>query len=119
MSARSRQAQAPEGQRGLPANLFGICFGLAGLAQIWTTVHELGETAQWPSVALWLVTAAVWLVTVFAYAQRMVARHALRAELAHGVQGPFVSLAAIVPMLLGVALAGYQRPLGEGVLSPV
>ncbi|WP_433445964.1 TDT family transporter [Streptomyces sp. CA-142005] len=99
----------------MPANLFGICFGLAGLAQMWTTVHELGETAQWPGVALWLVTAVVWLVSVVAYAQRVVARHVWRAELGHPVQGPFVSLAAIVPMLLGVALARYQRPLGESV----
>ncbi|MEU1598502.1 TDT family transporter [Streptomyces sp. NPDC005708] len=99
----------------MPANLFGICFGLAGLAQMWTTVHDLGETASWPGVALWLVTAAIWLGTVLAYVKRLAVRYAWRAELAHPVQGPFVSLAAIVAMLLGVAVADYERPLGEGV----
>jgi tellurite resistance protein len=114
MMSQSPQPQA-EVQRALPANLFGICFGLAGLAQMWTTVHDLGETAPWPGVALWLVTAAIWLGTVLAYIKRLAVRHAWRAELAHPVQGPFVSLAAIVAMLLGVAVADDERPLGEGV----
>ncbi|MER5912441.1 TDT family transporter [Streptomyces sp. NPDC001982] len=101
--------------RALPANLFGVCFGIAGLAEMWTTVHDLGGTARWPGAALWLMAGAAWLVTVLVYAKRLVARRAWRAELGHPVQGPFVSVAAIVVMLLGVALAGYQRPVGEGV----
>lgn len=100
----------------VPANLFGVGFGLCGLAQMWSAV--LGEARGhtfWPVATAWLLAAAVWLVTLVAYVAGARSSRPVRALLAHPVQGPFTALAAIVPMLLGVALARYDRPAGEAV----
>ncbi len=50
----------------LTANLFAVAFGLAGLAQAWSTVTQPAGAAEWPGDALWIVAAAVWLITLIA-----------------------------------------------------
>lgn len=93
-------------------NLFAISFGVAGLAQAWTTAHR--SVAAPPAVAdaLWIVDGAVWIVTLALYLRSLAAGHRWRTELADHVFGPFVSVPAIVGLLLSGGLAGHARAAG-------
>ena len=99
----------------LPPNLFAIPFGLAGLAQCWTVGHDLGTAPGWPGNALWVVTAAVWLLVAGAWFSRHWRPADLARELADPTTGPFVAVSAIVPMLLGAALARQLPTAGHVV----
>ncbi|MFG1807880.1 TDT family transporter [Streptomyces sp. NPDC049040] len=107
-------APAPAGVR-LTPNLFGIGFGLAGLAQAWTVATDTVDVPAWPSYVLWILAATIWLVTLVAYIRNVTAQGRLRTELPDPVMGPFTALIAIVPMLLGIALAPHARTAGEVV----
>jgi tellurite resistance protein len=98
-------------------NVFGIPFGLGGLAQCWATAHAVAGTPRWPADALWILTAAVWVASLIWYGRDVVRGGRLRTELTDPVFSPFTSLIVIVPMLLGVALAGHARSAGELVFG--
>jgi tellurite resistance protein len=98
-------------------NVFGMPFGLCGLAQAWATAHVVSGIPRWPSDALWLVAATVWLACVIWYGHDVVRGGRLRTELRDPVFGPFIAVIVIVPMLLGVALAGHSRPAGDIVFG--
>lgn len=98
-------------------NVFGVPFGLCGLAQCWATAHTVAGTPRWPADALWIITAAVWVATLIWYARDVVRGGRLRTELSDPVFAPFTALIVIVPMLLGVALAGHARPAGVVVFG--
>ncbi len=93
-------------------NVFGVPFGLCGLAQCWSTAHTVAGTPRWPADLLWIITAAVWVATLIWYARDVVRGGRLRTELSDPVFAPFTALIVIVPMFLGVALAGHIRPAG-------
>jgi tellurite resistance protein len=100
----------------LTPNAFGIGFSIAGLAACWVAAANTGLVPTWPANVLWLLAAAVWVVTVVMYARNVVAGgRSFRSELGDPTFGPFVALLAIVPMLLGVALAGHARTAGVTV----
>lgn len=92
-------------------------FGLAGLAQAWTAAKDTVDAPSWPADCLWILAAAVWLVTLVSYLRNLVAQGRLRTDPADPVLGPFTALAFIVPMLLGVALAPHARIAGEVVYA--
>lgn len=100
----------------LTPNLFGICFGIAGLAEAWAAATPLGVPARVPDV-LWAVTAVCWAVTVIAYIHDTIRSGRLHSELSDPIFGPFIALVPIVLMLLGVALADYARPAGLVVFA--
>jgi tellurite resistance protein len=99
----------------LPANLFAVAFGLAGLAQAWSTVTKLAGASDWPANVLWIVTALTWLITLAAYLANVTARRRWATELPDPTFGPFTVLIFIVPMLLGARLAEQARGAGEVV----
>lgn len=99
----------------LTPNLFGVAFGTAGLAQCWTAARNTAGAAEWPADVFWILSAALWLVTIPAYVRNVSAQGRLRRELADPTMGPFTSLAAITLMPLGVALAAHARDAGEAV----
>ncbi|MFJ6393337.1 TDT family transporter [Streptomyces sp. NPDC091972] len=101
----------------LTPNLFGIGFGTAGLAQVWSTATDTVAAPPWPSYLLWILAAAIWLVTLFAYLRNTIAQGRLRTEMADPTTGPFTALIAIVPMLLGIGLAPHARTAGEAVFA--
>ncbi|MFE2642625.1 TDT family transporter [Streptomyces nigra] len=101
----------------LPTNAFGISFGLCGLGGVCTRAHEAGLVQSWLGDIVWLLAAAAWTVTLVVYGARIEAWHLVRSAVADPVQGPFASLAAIVPMLLGVALARYSLAAGQAVFT--
>jgi tellurite resistance protein len=101
----------------LTANLFAVCFGLAGLAQAWTVLMRLVHGPTWPGNALWIVTAVVWLVTAVGYLADVAAHRRWIRELTDPTFSPFTSLLFIVPVLLSVPLAAQARGAGEVVFG--
>ncbi|HUB41466.1 MAG TPA: hypothetical protein VMA72_21700 [Streptosporangiaceae bacterium] len=87
----------------VPANFFGITFGLAGLGAVWhAAAKPLGVS---PAVAnvIFIVAAAVWAILVAGYLAQ--GWRQVRADFGDPVLGPFLSLAVITPTLLAAALA--------------
>jgi tellurite resistance protein len=98
----------------IPPNLFGICFGLAGLAEAWHVSETVLDTPPVVADALNVLAAVVWIgliVLYFGQGWRQVL-----ADLRHPVLAPFVALTAITGMLLGAALAGYAFDAGRLVV---
>jgi tellurite resistance protein len=95
----------------VPPNLFGIPFGLAGLAEAWDAASAtLGTPAAVPD-AIDIVAAVAWLPLVVMYAAQGV--RTVRADLRDPVLAPFVPVAAIAGMLLGSALSAYSFAAGR------
>jgi tellurite resistance protein len=101
----------------LPANLFAVAFGVAGLAQAWSAVTQLAGASDWPGDVLWIVAAVIWLVTLAAYLANVGAQRRWKTELSDPTFGPFTALIFIVPMLLGARLAEQARGAGEVVFG--
>jgi tellurite resistance protein len=101
----------------LTANLFAVPFGLAGLAEAWSTATRLAGASDWAANALWILAAVAWLVTLAAYLANVGAQRRWRTELSDPTFGPFTALIVIVPMMLGAVLAGWARSAGEIVFA--
>lgn len=96
-------------------NLFGIPFGLCGLAQCWSLADSLITAPSWPASALWVGAGLLWLCILVIYLVNNGAAGRLRGELADPTFGPFTALVVIVPMLLGTALVEVDRTTGVTV----
>jgi tellurite resistance protein len=95
----------------VPPNVLSIAFGLTGLGEAWnaaTRVLAIGGVA--PNV-IFVLAAAAWLVLVAWYASQ--GQRQVLSDLRDTVQGPFVSIAVIVPMLLAGALASHAFTAGR------
>lgn len=105
-------AARAKGRRGpIAPNLFGVSFGLTGLADTWRAARPvLGVPSAVPD-ALFILAAAVWFILVVAYAAQGPAQ--LLADLRDPVFAPFVSVAPIVAMSLGAALATVAFAAGR------
>ncbi|HSR84888.1 MAG TPA: hypothetical protein VLM11_11980 [Streptosporangiaceae bacterium] len=117
---RRRHINGPkfgEGRFYLTANLFAVAFGVAGLAQAWSTVTRLASVSDWPGNALFIVAAVLWLITLAGYLANVAAQRRWKTELSDPTFGPFTSLIVIVPMLLGVPLAEQAKGAGEVVFG--
>jgi tellurite resistance protein len=101
----------------LTANLFVVAFGVAALAQAWSTVTQLAGASDWPGNVLWIVAAVTWLITLAAYLANVAAQRRWKTELSDPTFGPFTALIVIVPMLLGARLAEQARGAGEVVFG--
>lgn len=93
----------------LRPNLFGIPFGLAGLAACWSASRALLDLPRAVPAVLWLLTALVWLVVLVPYATQVLRRGRLGSELADPTFGPFTSVPTILLMLLGGALDEWNH----------
>jgi tellurite resistance protein len=65
--------------------------------------------------ALYLLSAAVWLIALAAYLRQGPCR--LAADLHDGVVGPFVSLAVITPLLISAGLGGYALGAAQVIVA--
>ena len=99
----------------LAPNLFGVPFGLAGLAQCWLTAHALVAVPHWPADALSVIAGLAWLAILSCYLADVVRGGRLRTELADPTYGPFIALIGMVPMLVGIVLAQHARTAGQAV----
>ncbi|MBL0885281.1 hypothetical protein [Myceligenerans indicum] len=86
--------------RSIPLNLFGIPFGLTGLAGAWLAVAHQGHA--WPGVGaiLLLLAALTWLLVTGSYLRYALAARSIVSDLVDPVRAPFASLFTIVPMVL-------------------
>jgi hypothetical protein len=57
MQATHRPAGIQETGLYLTASLFAVAFGVAGLAQAWSTVTRLANVPDWPGNVLWIAAA--------------------------------------------------------------
>ena len=101
---------APATRQRITPNLFAISFGFAGLAQAWTGASRVAAAPVAVADGLWLVTGAVWLATLALYVRSLAAGGRWRIELSDHVFGPFVSVPAIVGMLLAGGLDPHAHP---------
>jgi tellurite resistance protein len=87
----------------IPANVFAIPFGLAGLCEVWrVAVPALGVPQAVPD-AFFIVTAVVWLIVVACYAAQGPRRPVTDAH--DAVLGAYLPVWTFPPLVLAAALA--------------
>jgi tellurite resistance protein len=107
----TQTAQPPVG---ITPTMFGMSYGLAGLAVCWGYAAVLGLVPASVAEALFAIAAAVWLVLVVGYLSQVPHRPGgWRRELTDPVLAPFVSLVPIVGMLLGIGLMPHAPAAGR------
>jgi tellurite resistance protein len=98
--------------------MFGIAYGLAGLATCWGYAALLRMAPAIVADILFILTAAVWLVLVVGYLSQVPRRRGgWRRELADPVLGPFVSLIPIVGMVLAIGLMPTAPAAGRWLFA--
>ncbi len=104
----------------IPPTFFGISFGLAGLAEVWTlAAPTLGVTDNIGRV-LALVAGTVWAILLAIYLSKGVKQ--VQQDWRNPFLSPFLALVVIVPTLLAGALCAVELPVGRilvAVLSSV
>ena len=112
-----RDVLAPAGRATsrLTPNVFGIAFGLGGLAQAWDAAARLVAAPAVVADVLWVVVALSWAAVLVAYVRHVITHRRRGAELADPTFGPFLALAAIVAMMLGGALGEHDHTAGTAV----
>ncbi len=95
---------------GAKPNLFAVPFGIAGLAIVWRLMAGVYGTPLAVTDALSLIAFAIWLpLTAGALWRWATVRGSLLAEFRDPVYSPFLSLPAIIGMMLAVGL-GLHGP---------
>jgi tellurite resistance protein len=115
--------QAAQPRVGITPTMFGVSYGLAGLAVCWGYAAVLGLVPASVADALFAIAAAVWLALIVGYLWQVPHRPGgWRRELTDPVLAPFVSLVPIVGMLLGIGLMPHAPAAGRwlfGVFAAV
>ena len=97
-------------------NLFSIPFGLAGLADVWRLMADTYGAPLAVSDALILIAAVAWAALLAGAVRRWAGVPGnLAAEVRDPVFSPFLSLPAIVGMLLAIGLEPYANGVAEVV----
>lgn len=96
----------------VPASMFGIVLGLAGLGSCWRLAHRLWAMPAAIGEVILAIAVLIWALLIVLYAAKWLAvPDQARAELGHPVQCCFVGLIGVATMLTGNALLPYARPL--------
>lgn len=111
----ARVAPAARPRARITPNLFGIPFGLSGLAQAWDAASRVAAVPSVGADVLWVAAALVWAGVLTLYVRDVVTGGRCRTELADPTFGPFLALVPIVAMMLGAALAEHDRVAGSVV----
>lgn len=102
--------------KGLSPSIFGVGFGLAGLAGTWTiTAAHTGFPVGFADV-FWIVTAVVFVINVTRFSIRAGNPVNYIEHSRHPITGPFVSLAPATAMLLGERLFLESAVIGRVVV---
>jgi tellurite resistance protein len=110
--------QTARPQVGITPNMFGIPYGLAGLAACWGYAALLKLAPALVADILLIITAAVWLALVVGYLSQVPRRPGgWRRELADPVSAPFVSLIPIVGMVLAIGLIPHSLGAGRWLFA--
>jgi tellurite resistance protein len=90
----------------VPPNFFGISFGLAGLAEVWTyAAPTLGVTNIFGRV-LTLIATSAWVALVVIYFSKGLRR--VQEDWRNPILSPFLALVVIVPTLLAGELCAVD-----------
>jgi len=94
----------------VPASLFGVVVGLAGLGGGWRTATRIWSAPPAIGEGIMLLSGVIWLVLTFLYLLKWLLRRELAlAELGHPVESGFVALVPLTALLMGLAVAPYSR----------
>jgi tellurite resistance protein len=106
-------------RRRIPLNIFGMGFGLAGLATAWRIAVDQHLAPHEVSDILIGLAAVVWLVSILLYFRyALTTRGALASDLHDMTVGPFASLALITPILLAAdGIAPYSRSAASVIID--
>ncbi|MET1005242.1 MAG: hypothetical protein ABWX96_06820 [Propionibacteriaceae bacterium] len=99
----------------LTANLFGIPFGIGGVALCWSTAHQLVDAPSWPALLLWSLAGLIFIVLLVGYLIDVVSTGRAATETADLTFAPFTALIFILPMLFGLAAVEYAPRIGTTV----
>jgi tellurite resistance protein len=105
--------------RRIPLNIFGMGFGIAGLATAWRIAVDQHLAPHEVSDILIGLAAVAWLVSVLLYLRYVLTtRSALNSDLRDMTVGPFASLALITPILLAAdGIAPYSRSAAAAIID--
>jgi tellurite resistance protein len=105
--------------RRIPLNIFGIGFGIAGLATAWRIAVDQHLAPHEVSDVLIGMAAVAWLFCVLLYMRYVLTtRGALASDLRDMTVGPFASLALIIPILLAAdGIAPYCRSVAAVIID--
>lgn len=103
----------------VPLNVFGVGFGLAGLATTWRVADKLDLAPGVIATVLVLVATAAWAVSLAFYVHHVTTGGgSLVQDVQDMTAGPFASLIVIVPLLLAVdGLEPYAPQLARVVVD--
>jgi tellurite resistance protein len=105
-------------RRLIPLNLFGIPFGLLGLADCWLVAASFHLASVTIGRVLVGVAVVAWVVVGLSYVRAIRAhRVPLGDELANPTAGPFASLAIITPMLAAADLYPLSHTAGSVIVD--
>jgi tellurite resistance protein len=90
----------------IPPNFFGISFGLAGLAEVWSFAAPTLGVTDVVGRCLALVASAVWVVLIVIYFSKGMRR--VQEDWQNPVFSPFLALVVIVPTLLAGELCAVE-----------
>jgi tellurite resistance protein len=96
----------------VPASSFSIVMGIAALGAAWSAAARAYKVSPWVATALLAAAIALWVAILVAQlVKAFAARHELRAELAHPVEGSLAALGPASLLLLAAGLAAHSRDL--------
>lgn len=106
--------------RKVPLNIFGMGFGLVGLATTWRIATEVDLAQHWIADSIVVVAALVWGLSLLAYLRYVFGeRGAFSRDLTDMTAGPFASLAVITPLLCAAEGVAPYWPRTGAVLVDV
>jgi len=100
--------------RRLPPNLFGMAFGLCGLAEVWSVATKTLGTPVAVANSIYVVAGAVWVAVAALYLAQGCTQWI--EDLRHPVLAPFVPVVFISGMLLSAALSRYAFGAGRDLV---
>jgi tellurite resistance protein len=95
----------------IPPNFFGISFGLAGLAEVWTLASRTLDVSDIVGRGLSLLAAAVWATLMVIYFSK--GPRSVQSDWQDPIVSPFLALVFIVPSLLAGELCAVALPVGR------
>src|SRR5512144_1870558 len=97
----------------VPASLFSIVLGVAGLGNGWRVAARLWGVPEWIGETVLALAAFVWFIVALFYAGKWLwAREQALAEFRDPVQSCFVGLVGVATLLMAVVLAPRSTVFG-------
>ena len=96
----------------IPASMFGIVLGLAGLSNVWRAAHVTWHLPGFVGEGLFFIACVAWIAIASLYSLKWVqAPEAARAEAEHPVQCCFIGLAGVSTLLIAQGALAFSRTL--------